>query len=174
MMSDLLSSLWPSKKKMTCEVQCFLETFWLYFISLVFRCDTKCKRCFFSLTLVQIQSEWRAGQWLGQSERKRQRDRRREGTEGESCCDSLFTSYERRFLSFFFSPRPRTLCILWDFKASISSRAERFGPGYCVNLEYSSGNFFALRAKTLLGSFGDSHDMLPPHLIVVNVACGGV
>lgn len=71
-------------------------------------------------------------------------------------------------------PDPPTLRILWDFKASISSRAEWFGPGYCVNLEYSSGNFFALRAQTLLGSFGDSHDTLPPHLRVVNVAGGGV
>lgn len=71
-------------------------------------------------------------------------DRRREGREGESCCDSLFTPREWRFFFFFFLP---PVSILSGLQSVNLSRV--IWPRHCVNLEYSSGSFFASRGLRL-------------------------
>lgn len=66
--------------------------------------------------------------------------RQRKGREGESCCDSLFTPCEWRFFS---SP----VSILSGLQSVNLSRV--IWPRHCVNLEYSSGSFFASRGLRL-------------------------
>lgn len=142
MMSDLLSLLWTSKKEMSLWSAVLLGTFLLYFIGLGFHWDTKykCKWYFFHSD-TGSNPKWVESETVVQTERVKEAAWQTEGGHGGWILLWQPFHFLWATFSFFIPPDPPTLRILWDFKASISSWAEWFGPGYCVNLEYSSGKF---------------------------------
>lgn len=122
----------------------------------------------------------RVGQWCGRSDRLKQRDRRRGsgrgggvrgvgevGGEGDSCCDALFTAYERHFSPPFLLLLPRRSL----HSPGLQKHQSHVSHGHCANCEYSSGYFFAplapprgLKNAAAWGAPGDSRrGLLPEH-----------